>query len=104
MPGLATRESLTSAKVVCYVFVLMQFSPGMSRFDRANKQDQWQLVRRMRVVECRRSCDGCNRKGARCQFTSVGEVGSVTSRSTAGECSEFSKKHARERKPSKPRA
>jgi len=24
----------------CCVFVLMQFSPGMSRFDRANKQDQ----------------------------------------------------------------
>jgi hypothetical protein len=33
-----TREFLTSAKVVCCVFVSMQFSPGMSRFDRANKQ------------------------------------------------------------------
>ena len=44
------------------------------------------------MLKCRRSCDGCNRKGARCQFTSVGEVGSVTSRSTAGECSEYLKK------------
>jgi hypothetical protein len=32
---------------------------------------------------------GCNRKGARCQFTSEGEDGSVTPRSTAGECSRF---------------
>mgnify|MGYP003694374719 CR=1 FL=1 len=30
------------------------------------------------MVKCLRSCDGCNRKGARCQFTSEGADGSVT--------------------------